>query len=96
MLVFSCDVGSTLTQSASMQMMRELVACGTPHMNVADHERFIRALAEGTAVKPEDPGHVIAALSINAPKTLSGKFVSWDSEECKEFRREQSSGESKM
>jgi len=49
-------------------------------------QNFVLAYANGKLVKPEDCGHVIAALSLKAPKTLSGQFVSWDSEECREFR----------
>jgi len=47
-----------------------------------------RAHADGTLVRPEDSGYVIAALAVRASKDLSGKFVSWDGEECKAFRRQ--------
>lgn len=56
-------------------------------MTETDHEFFIHAHGEGKLVKPEDCGHVIAALSLQAPKALSGQFVSWDKEECAPFRR---------
>jgi hypothetical protein len=59
----------------------------THSMLPADAERFIQAHATGKLVKPEDAGHVIAALALRAPKALSGKFVSWDSDECADFRR---------
>ena len=57
-------------------------------MQDKDHQIFVKAHAEGSLVKPEDSGHVIAALALRAPKELSGGFVSWDSEECKPFRRQ--------
>ena len=50
-------------------------------------QRFIQAHEETKLVKPEDAGHVIAALSFRAPTALSGAFISWDGAECKEFRR---------
>lgn len=56
-------------------------------MKEADYNKFIKAHADGKLVRPEDAGHVIAALSVRAPKSLSGQFVSWDSAEYKDFRR---------
>jgi len=58
---------------------------GGAHMTERSHAVFVQAHVEGKLLKPEDPGHVLAALSINAPKSLSGEFVSWNSEECKDF-----------
>ncbi|KAG6829596.1 hypothetical protein H0H92_004065 [Tricholoma furcatifolium] len=46
-----------------------------------DHEKFVKAHSEGKLVRPEDAGHVIAALALRAQPALSGQFVSWDSEE---------------
>ncbi|KAF8076471.1 hypothetical protein FPV67DRAFT_418892 [Lyophyllum atratum] len=53
-----------------------------------DHKKFINAYNEGKLVKPEDAGHVIAALALRAQPPLSGRFVSWDSDECKPYRAE--------
>ncbi|KAG6866455.1 hypothetical protein C0991_003973 [Blastosporella zonata] len=53
-----------------------------------DHAKFVNAHSEGKLVKPEDAGHVIAALSLQAQPVLSGQFVSWDSEECRPYRAE--------
>ena len=50
-------------------------------------KKFTSAYEKGELVKPEDAGHVIAALSLKAPPSLSGQFVSWNGDECKEFRR---------
>ncbi|KAF9567348.1 NAD(P)-binding protein [Agrocybe pediades] len=69
-------------------MQSALRAFGGSHMSEADHKKFIQVYNDGKLVKPEDCGHVIAALSLQAPKDLSGQFVSWDSEECKPFRKE--------
>lgn len=69
------------------QMQATLRAIGSQHMNPDQHSMFVKTFNDGKLVKPEDCGHVIAALSLGAPKSLSGHFVSWDSDECKEFRR---------
>jgi hypothetical protein len=53
-----------------------------------DYNAFVQSHADGKLVNPEDCGHVIASLSLQASKNLSGQFVSWDSEECKAYRRD--------
>lgn len=73
--------------SANQQMQETLRSTGALYMKETDLNRFTKAHADGKLVKPEDVGHVIAALSVEAPKSLSGQFVSWDSAECKDFRR---------
>jgi len=69
-------------------MQNSLRAVGGEHMIPEEFERFITLHETSALVKPEDCGHVIASLALSAPKELSGKFVSWDADECKEFRRE--------
>lgn len=69
------------------QMQALLREKGPENMPPKEMQRFVQAHTEGKLVKPEDAGHVIAALSLQAPKSLSGQFVSWDGEECKDFRR---------
>ncbi|KAI0254708.1 NAD-P-binding protein [Lactifluus subvellereus] len=68
-------------------MQSEIRELGGAHMPLDVHESFVRAKREGSLLKPEDPGHVIAALALHAPQSLSGEFVSWDDERCREFRR---------
>lgn len=68
-------------------MQATLRATGASHMAEQAHKTFVQVYTEGKLVKPEDCGHVIAALSVQAPKSLSGQFVSWDSEECAPFRQ---------
>ncbi|KZS98052.1 NAD(P)-binding protein [Sistotremastrum niveocremeum HHB9708] len=68
-------------------MQGVLRATGPGAMNPTDISRFIQMHEAGTLVKPEDTGYVIASLALKAPKSLSGAFVSWDKEECEEFRR---------
>jgi len=69
-------------------MQTDLRVNGVHHVTESHHARMKRAHADGTLVRPEDSGYVIAALAVRAPKDLSGKFVSWDGEECKAFRRQ--------
>ena len=67
--------------------MQDLVReAGSKHMPEADALKYISAHKEGRLVRPEQAGHVIAALSLSAPMSLSGLFVNWDGDECKEFR----------
>ncbi|RDX55580.1 short-chain dehydrogenase [Lentinus brumalis] len=56
------------------------------HMPPEAHKYFLDSYEQGQLAKPEDPGYVTAALAIKAPKSLSGKFVSYDDDNCKEFR----------
>lgn len=67
-------------------MQAQLRATGNFHMDDMQHKFFVQTHTEGKLVKPEDCGHVIAALSLNSTKSLSGQFLSWDSEECKPYR----------
>ncbi|CAL1700765.1 unnamed protein product [Somion occarium] len=68
-------------------MQAQIRESGAPHLTEQDFTKFSSAYAEGKLVKPEDSGYVIAALALRAPKSLSGQFVSWNSEDCKDFRR---------
>jgi hypothetical protein len=47
---------------------------------------FTQVHSDGLLVKPDDCGHVIAALSVQGSKSLTGQFVSWDSKECEPYR----------
>jgi len=78
------DVVHGLTRT---QMQSDLRDVGAVHMAPDVYESFVREKEEGLLLKPEDPGHVIAALAVNGPRSLSGEFVNWDDERCREFRR---------
>lgn len=45
------------------------------NMDQRDQQKFISAKKDGKLLAPEKPGNVIAELSINAPKELSGQFL---------------------
>ncbi|KAG0310760.1 hypothetical protein BGZ99_000150, partial [Dissophora globulifera] len=36
---------------------------------------------------PDEPGHVVASLAVNAPASVHGKNLSWDEEELKTHRK---------
>ena len=55
-------------------------------MDEKDAARFKELKETGGLLRPEQPGHVMARLVLNAPKELSGKFVDWKGEELKAFQ----------
>ena len=57
------------------QMQTDLRSKHFPKMLPGNVEKFATMHKEGTMLKPEQPGNVMARLALNAPKTLSGKFV---------------------
>lgn len=81
-------VDITMVYSTNFQMQLLLRETGAVHLSPEVHDNFVNLHAHGKLLKPEYPGHVIASLALHAPKTLSGQFVSWDDDECKEFREE--------
>lgn len=68
-------------------MQEALRTAGTPHMDAPDLRIFLDAHRDGTLVQPSDVGYVIANLSLRAPLSLSGSFVRYNDEHCKEFAR---------
>lgn len=68
-------------------MQQHLRETGSSHLTEKDYNKFVTAHIQGNLVKPEDAGYVIAALALKAPKVLSGQFINWNGDECKEFRR---------
>ncbi|CAG9993195.1 unnamed protein product [Clonostachys byssicola] len=59
---------------------------GKSTMSQAEHENFVAVFEAGGLLKPEQPGSVIAKLAVEPTKELSGKFLSWDSQELLSFR----------
>lgn len=57
------------------EMQRELREIHHNTMDKKDAEKFAGLKTSGGLLPPEKPGHVIAKLSIDATKDLSGKFL---------------------
>lgn len=66
--------------------MQTIIRQGGSEAMGVGHDTFVKLHEDGKLLKPEAPGEVIARLALEAPASLSGKFVSWDGEECKAFR----------
>lgn len=58
---------------------------GTEQMRPEDVAKYVKEHEEGRLMDPSESGHVLAALALGAPRELSGKYVSWDSEDCSAF-----------
>ncbi|WEW59471.1 short chain dehydrogenase [Emydomyces testavorans] len=70
------------------QMQEELRSQHVEVLGPKDSERFLTAHKEGKLLPPAKPGRVIAKLAVSAPRELSGKFLSWNSEELKDYQDE--------
>ena len=78
--------GSHGSHTDLLQMQAQIrQLTGTDKMRPEDIASFVNEYDEGKLVDPMESGHVIASLAIGATKEPSGRFVSWDSEECREF-----------
>ncbi|KAF2761365.1 NAD(P)-binding protein [Pseudovirgaria hyperparasitica] len=67
-------------------MQRDIREKHQSTMSQKDYEKFSALKTTGKLLKPEQPGHVIAKLAIDAPKELSGKFLSWNAEDLKAYQ----------
>lgn len=57
------------------EMQRELREDRVTDMDPQFHSVFIKFHKDGWLLKPEQPGHVIAKLVIDAPNSLTGKYL---------------------
>lgn len=58
------------------EMQRALREDHATNLEAQMHSKFTTAYKEGKLLKPEQPGHVMAKLVLDAPKALSGRFLS--------------------
>jgi len=56
-------------------MQRELREIHNAVMDKKDVEKFSSMKTDGKLLRPEQPGHVIAKLSLDGPKDLSGQYL---------------------
>lgn len=57
------------------EMQREIREDHATNLEPQVHSRFTTFHKEGKLLKPEQPGHVIAKLALDAPKGLTGRFL---------------------
>jgi NAD(P)-dependent dehydrogenase (short-subunit alcohol dehydrogenase family) len=56
-------------------MQRQLREIHHATMDPKDAQKFATLKSTGQLLKPEQPGHVIAKLVLEAPMELSGRFI---------------------
>ncbi len=57
------------------EMQRELREIHHTTMDKEDVAKFASLKSDGKLLRPDQPGHVIAKLVLDAPKALNGKFL---------------------
>ncbi|KAL5334597.1 hypothetical protein BJX70DRAFT_377712 [Aspergillus crustosus] len=68
------------------EMQRELREDHATTLEPQVHSKFTTVHMDGKLLKPEQPGHVIAKLVLDAPKELSGKFLSWNDQQLEAYQ----------
>jgi len=68
------------------EMQREIREKHNTAMEEKDAAKFAELKRSGGLLRPEQPGHVMAKLVLEAPKDLSGKFLTWDAQELTRFQ----------
>ncbi|KAL3433342.1 hypothetical protein BDV09DRAFT_172016 [Aspergillus tetrazonus] len=68
------------------EMQRELREDHATTLEPQVHSKFTTVHKEGKLLKPEQPGYVMAKLVLDAPKELSGKFLSWNDQQLAAFQ----------
>lgn len=59
------------------EMQRELREDHGTNLDAEMHSKFTGVHKDGKLLKPEQPGHVMAKLVLDAPKEISGRFYSY-------------------
>ncbi|KAH8689870.1 putative short-chain dehydrogenase [Talaromyces proteolyticus] len=68
------------------EMQREIREGHRGNMAPEAFERFMEAHRTGKLLRPEQPGHVMAKLVLDAPKSLSGRFITWNDKDLVAFQ----------
>ena len=56
-------------------MQKDLRESGSGSMLSEEYEGFVTAFQEGSLLKPEQPGHVMAKFVVDAKPELSGRMI---------------------
>ncbi|PYI24809.1 short-chain dehydrogenase [Aspergillus violaceofuscus CBS 115571] len=75
--VVSVSVDPGIVDTEMQRGIREDLAT---KMDRQFHSFFTTVHKDGGLLRPEQPGHVIARLVVDAPRELSGKYLSWNDE----------------
>lgn len=57
------------------EMQQDIREKHASSMDAQDAKKFASLKSDGKLLKPEQPGHVIAKLAVDAPSELSGRFL---------------------
>ncbi|KAJ5500740.1 hypothetical protein LT330_001921 [Penicillium expansum] len=68
------------------EMQRALREDHATALDAEMHSKFTGVHKDGKLLKPEQPGHVMAKLVLDAPKEISGHFYSWNDKELEVFQ----------
>ncbi|GAD95771.1 short-chain dehydrogenase/reductase, putative [Paecilomyces variotii No. 5] len=68
------------------EMQRQLREDHVSNLEADVHAKFIGVQKEGKLLKPEQPGHVMAKLVLDAPSSLSGRFLTWNDKDLLAFQ----------
>ncbi|PLB44960.1 short-chain dehydrogenase [Aspergillus steynii IBT 23096] len=68
------------------EMQREIREDHATNLDAEFHSKFTTLHKEGNLLKPEQPGHVIAKLVIDAPNSLTGRYLRWSHEDLAAFQ----------
>lgn len=68
------------------EMQRDIREKHNNAMDASDAKKFAELKSTGSLLRPEQPGHVMAKLVLDAPKELSGMFLQWNADELKAFQ----------
>jgi len=81
--VTTVSIRPGVVDTAMQQAIRE-----THHtaMEKDDAAKFKELHSSGSLLRPEQPGNVMARLSLDMPKELSGKFLTWNDEALSAFQ----------
>ncbi|KAH0018426.1 hypothetical protein KCU78_g7164, partial [Aureobasidium melanogenum] len=90
----SLNVNLGGSPSLTAENLKPMVKLGERDIGWSTEESFIQKDAAkfkelketGGLLKPEQPGHVMAKLALDAPKDLNGKFLSWNDEKLAAFQ----------
>ncbi|KAJ9203794.1 hypothetical protein DTO164E3_2148 [Paecilomyces variotii] len=68
------------------EMQRQLREDHATNLEADVHAKFTGVHKEGKLLKPEQPGHVMAKLVLDAPASLSGRFLTWNDKDLAAFQ----------